>query len=107
MRGHYLQRWGFGILLGLALAQLQACERDGTGDFRIEQTCEDYCAQAKTCNDDLDEDACIENCTNTMDDCMADEQEEALDDLDTCGNESCDDFAACTIGAGLECAFGI
>jgi hypothetical protein len=36
-----------------------------------------------------------------------DEQEAALDDLDECAEDSCNDFLACTIGAGAECVFGI
>jgi hypothetical protein len=42
-----------------------------------------------------------------MDDCMANDQEDALDDLGGCAEDSCDDVAGCTIGAGLECVFGL
>lgn len=104
---HHLTRWILGLLVGISAAQLPACERNGTGDLRISRTCADYCAAAAGCNDDVDEDDCASNCEDAMDDCMADDQEDALDDLDACAEESCDDFAGCTIGAGLECAFGL
>lgn len=94
-----------GTLLGAALAQ--ACERDGTGNIRTNATCRDYCKQAAECNDSVDEEDCRNDCEDKMDDCMSDEQENALDDLDNCAMESCNDFGACTIGAGLQCTFGI
>lgn len=92
------------VLMGAALG---ACEREGTGDTRIALTCADYCRQAADCDDEVDKDACKDDCEATMDDCMADEQEQALDDLDACAGDSCDDFAGCTIGAGLQCSFGL
>ena len=91
-------------LVGIAVG---ACEREGTGDTRIALTCADYCRQAADCDDEVDVDECKDDCKNTMEDCMDDEQEEALDDLDECSEDSCDDFLGCTIGAGLECSFGI
>ncbi len=99
-------RWAWaGALVGLLIAQ--ACEREGTGDIRINATCRDYCNQAADCNDDIDVDDCRADCESTMEDCQADEQEEALDDLDDCAVESCNEFGACTIGAGLQCSFGL
>lgn len=99
-------RWAWvGALVGLLIAQ--ACEREGTGDIRINATCRDYCKQAAECNDDIDVDDCRSDCESTMEDCQADEQEQALDDLDDCAVESCDEFGLCTIGAGLQCSFGL
>ena len=97
------------LLLGaLAVgAAIGACEREGTGNARIALTCADYCRQAHDCDGDVDVDDCKDDCKNTMEDCMADEQEQALDDLDACSDESCDEFGGCTIGAGLQCSFGI
>jgi hypothetical protein len=92
------------IALGLLAAV--ACG-NGTGDVRVGMTCEAYCEHAHDCNDNVDTDACIDDCRDTIDDCMADEQEQALDDLDHCSAESCNDLAACTVGAGLQCAFGV
>jgi len=97
---------GLGIALALALGvSIGAC--NGTGDTRIKLTCKDYCAKAAECDDEVDEDDCVADCRDTMQDCMADEQEQALDDLDACGEESCDDFLGCSIGAGIQCTFGI
>lgn len=91
-------------LVGMAVG---ACEREGTGDARIALTCADYCQKAADCDDEVDVDECKDDCKDAMEDCMDDEQEEALDDLDACAEDSCDDFLGCTIGAGLECTFGI
>lgn len=90
-------------LLGLGAGM--ACT--GTGPVRIDATCEDYCAKAKECSDGVDVDDCVDSCKEQIGDCMADEQEQALDDLDSCAADSCDDFLGCTIGAGIKCTFGI
>lgn len=101
-------RWPLGLVLGVFVALLDAgCERDGTSDARVGRTCESYCSTVAACDDDVDEDDCVSRCENTMEDCMADEQEHALDDLDSCAEESCDDVGACRIGAGLQCTFGL
>ncbi len=92
------------LMLGLVSAV--ACG-NGTGSVRVNMTCEAYCDQATECNDNVDFDNCVDNCEDTIDDCMADEQEQALDDLDSCSAESCNEFGACTVGAGLQCAFGV
>ena len=99
-------RWAWiGAMAGFMAAQ--ACEREGTGDVRTAATCRDYCDKAKECDDDLDEEDCRNRCESDMDDCQADEQESALDDLDECAEDSCDEFLGCTIGAGLQCTFGL
>ena len=74
---------------------------------RIASTCQSYCAKAHTCDDDKTVEQCVADCKANLGDCMVDEQGEALDDLDGCAAESCDDFGACTIGAGLQCTFGL
>ncbi|MBL9106263.1 MAG: hypothetical protein JNL82_35395 [Myxococcales bacterium] len=91
-----------GLVCGLAIG----CS-DGTGPLRTTTTCADYCAKANECDSDVDTDECESDCKDKLDDCMADEQEQALDDLDSCAANSCDEFAGCTIGAGLQCTFGI
>lgn len=88
------------LLLGAGLA----CD---AGKSRVEITCEDYCAKAHECDDDSSQSACVADCKDAMGDCMADEQEQALDDLDACAADSCDEFLGCTIGAGLQCSFGL
>lgn len=94
--------------LSLGFLSAVACgDGTGTGEVRVNMTCEAYCDQANMCNDNVDFDNCVDDCEDTVDDCMADEQEQALDELDACSAESCNDFGACTVGAGLQCAFGV
>lgn len=98
------------LLGGFALASGLACgEDDGLGvtNIRIADACEDYCNQSRACDDETDVDDCISRCEDSLDDCMADEQDAAIDDIEGCAEESCDDFTTCTIGAGLQCSFGI
>lgn len=100
-------RFGAVLLAGVFGLTLGACLEDGTSDLRQEHTCSDYCATAKACDDEVDEDECVADCLDAMGSCMADEQEASLDRLDECAAESCDDFAGCTIDAGAQCYFGI
>jgi hypothetical protein len=93
-----------------ALASGLACEEDdglGVSSIRIADACEDYCGRKSECDDETDVGDCISSCEDSLDDCMADEQDDAVGDVEGCAEESCDDFTGCTIGAGLECAFGI
>ncbi|MEZ4239136.1 MAG: hypothetical protein R3F59_23885 [Myxococcota bacterium] len=99
----------FALLGTLTLA---ACDPDGDGDTDIlpdpiESSCSNYCEQRNVCDDEVNVDSCTADCVENANNCQADEQEQALDELDVCAEESCDDIAACTIGAGLECYFGI
>ncbi len=97
--------WLSAVLFGgLSMVAGFACSE--TGPHRIEKTCEDYCAKAAECSDEVSESDCVADCKDSIGDCMADEQAEALDDLDSCAADSCDDFIGCTIGAGLACTFG-
>ena len=88
--------------MGIALS---SC--DSTGEIREEFSCARYCNQAEDCNDEVDVDECKSDCEDAVSNCQEDEKDHALDDLENCAMESCDDFAACTIGAGLQCTFGI
>ena len=109
-------RKSFGVLLfGLAAVAgvaLGACRQDdANGDsgpsFAVTSSCNDYCSQAKLCNDDLNEEKCRDNCEGTLTNCQVDEQDAALDKLDQCAKESCDDFIGCTVNVGAKCIFGI
>lgn len=102
------------MLLGLLVGLSYACAEDddgglfdGVSDLRISNACEDYCDQARTCSDDVDVDECRANCEDNMHDCMADEQKQAVEDVEDCSAEACNEFLGCTIGAGLQCSFGI
>jgi hypothetical protein len=106
----------FGPLL-LALAAvtgiaLGACNNDDDGDqsgtaIHVRNACEEYCSHAKECDDDRDEQKCYDRCTERMNNCQADEQDAALDKLDSCAKESCDDFLGCRVNVGAKCIFGI
>jgi len=94
--------------VGLTLGACSDADDDGLDvDFGAEASCEDYCAKAKTCDDDRDEQECINNCVDSLDDCMADERDQAIDQVDMCAAESCDDIVGCTIDAGAQCYFGL
>lgn len=82
-------------------------DENGATSVRAEMSCQDYCDRAKLCDDETNIDNCIDKCLDRIDDCMADEQEAALDQIDVCSTESCDDFTGCTINAGAQCYFGL
>lgn len=107
----------FGTLL-FALAAvagigLGACRQDDADQDEYEpsmevlNSCEDYCRRAKLCDDDRDEQKCENTCIDAMTNCQVDEQGPALDKLDQCSSESCDDFFGCTVNVGAKCIFGI
>jgi len=85
-------------------ALLMGCELDETP---TERSCGDYCAQLSMCDDETDIAECEEDCEAAAGNCQADELDQALDELDECAAESCDDIGGCTVGAGLECYLGI
>ncbi len=86
-----------------------ACGEDDPTDasLEVELSCADYCRKAAECDGDVDREACENDCEGAAQDCMADEQQQALDDLDECSESTCDEFGGCTVGAGLQCAFGL
>lgn len=73
----------------------------------LNATCQDYCDQAKVCDADVAVDKCISDCKDQLGNCMVDEQSQAVDDLKLCADKACDEFTGCTIGAGLQCTFGL
>ncbi len=79
----------------------------GATDQEVMTTCKKYCDQAQVCDGDVEAGECLVKCQDRLGDCMADEQSQTLDDLETCSLKACDDFKGCTIGAGLQCVFGI
>lgn len=79
----------------------------GDNAARIASTCEAYCAKGHDCDDSLDTDECTDECAALIGDCMDDEQLATMNDLESCAQNTCDEFAECTVGAGLQCSFGI
>ncbi len=75
-------------------------------EYRIEKTCKKYCARAVDCNDNISFDTCVNDCVDTANDCNSDSDiEQALDILETCADEACNDVAACVADSWIECAF--
>lgn len=101
----------FGLLTAGAVGF--ACGEDDDGDdnyelpFKVATACSDYCERRADCDDEVSRNACEDRCTDTMRDCQADEQDQAVDDLDLCAAESCDDVLKCAVGAGSQCYFGL
>ncbi|MCA9685818.1 MAG: hypothetical protein KC457_26820 [Myxococcales bacterium] len=86
---------GLGVIVG-------ACAHS---DFRIEKVCKDYCARLVDCNDNTDFDDCVDNCVDTASDCDTDKDvEQALDTLEQCASEACNNVFGCSVDAWLECA---
>lgn len=96
----------FAFILGAGMA---ACGDDDSGatNLEIAASCKSYCDKARECDEDTSTDECVDDCKSRIGDCMADEQRSTLDDLDSCASNSCGEFPACTIGAGLQCTFGL
>jgi hypothetical protein len=86
-----------------------ACTDDGDDGVPAagKDACEDYCDHAQECNDETDKSECMLDCQDSLGDCQADEQSQAIEDLEKCAKESCDDFLGCSIAVGLQCTFGV
>lgn len=91
-------------LLFAALFGLTAGACGPTSDYRIENTCEDFCKRVVDCDDNNDYDDCVESCLENSEECDSESDlEQALDKLDECSSESCNDVVACTVDAWVEC----
>jgi hypothetical protein len=101
--------FGLAAFAGIALG---ACRQDDGDDgteasLEVRNACDDYCVKAKECDGDIDEENCYERCLDNMGNCRVDEEEEAIEKLQQCANESCDDFIGCTVEVGAQCYFGL
>jgi len=110
LRGIKPLLFAFAAMAGVALG---ACKEDDAEEYdtgatlEVKGSCADYCSAARACDDERDEKECTMKCIDRMTDCQVDEQAAALDRLDACTNESCDDFFGCTVNVGAQCIFGI
>lgn len=95
-----------GVTVG-ACRQDEPEEYDTGATLEVKASCAEYCEQAVICDDERSKDECTMKCIDRMTDCQVDEQAAALDRLDACSNESCDDFFGCTVNVGAQCIFGI
>lgn len=90
----------FAATLGVVLG---AC---GHSDYRIDKVCEKYCDRIYDCNDNTDYMDCVDNCVEQANECDSDNDvEQALDTLEMCAEDSCNDVIACSIDAWAECVF--
>lgn len=91
--------------LGLAVAELSACA-DEVDPAEVDQACERYCARAVECGQADDFEDCFDNCETLVSDFCVD-QEDAVNVLESCVRDTCEEVEGCIIDAGLECIFGI
>ncbi len=86
-------------ILGVVLG---ACAH---GQSRINRVCDNYCQRLLDCNDNADYDDCFDACLESADDCDTDDDTaNALDILEECTADSCNQVIGCTVEAWLECA---
>ncbi|MFV8751153.1 hypothetical protein ACNOYE_11465 [Nannocystaceae bacterium ST9] len=75
-------------------------------EYRIEKVCKKHCARVVDCNDTIEFDDCVSDCIDISDDCDSDADiEQALDILETCPEEACNDVPGCATEAWVECTF--
>lgn len=104
------------LAVGLALGVLgtTSCEEDGEffdeAPLTVEQrgSCEDYCAEANACDNELDVAECNDSCIDALESCFEDNVDEAADALSGCIDEAeCLDVVQCSFQISGECYFGI
>jgi hypothetical protein len=94
-----------GVVLAATLGfVLGAC--GPASEHRMNKVCKRYCDHAVECDDNTDWDDCVDNCVNQAMDCDSDQDvAAALDILNDCSAESCNNVAGCTVDAWVECNF--
>lgn len=98
--------FGAGAVAGLACGD-EGGSPTGATLQEINDGCQSYCERARICDDEVVVSQCINDCKDRLGDCMADEQQQTVADLQTCAEDACDDFRLCTAGADLQCRFGL
>lgn len=102
----------FAVLTCLAAIHATGCgeAEEAVNDVRAAEACDDYCDKKFACADEEptneEDDACEDDCQNTLEDtCGDNDREGAIDKLNECVEEdSCGDFTACLIfEAAPEC----
>lgn len=96
-------------LAGTAGIALGACQEEEQAEAspEIEMACADYCERSAECDDEVKADECTNECIAVLEACETLEPDEAIDQVEECGSESCDDFNRCTLSAGVQCVFGL
>jgi len=85
--------------LGFALG---AC--GPASESRMNKVCKRFCERQFDCNDGTDVDDCIDGCVDEAMSCDSDDDvADALDILDECSTQSCNEVPGCLAEAWLEC----
>jgi hypothetical protein len=73
-------------------------------EYRINKVCKRYCQRAFDCNDTTVYEDCLDECVDTANGCESESDvEAALDILEDCEADSCNQVGTCTVEAWLEC----
>lgn len=73
-------------------------------EARMNNVCKDYCNRLVDCNDNTNFDNCVDDCVEQAMGCDTDDDTaDALDILNACAEDSCNNVAACSLDAWLEC----
>lgn len=100
------QRWWQSLACVGVIACGTACETS-VEDIQSRIDCASYCEHVAGCDEDVDESECRDECIEQLDNCMGDEIDEVQAQLDECSEKACEEIAACTINAGVQCYLGI
>lgn len=102
---------GFGIACGAGDEledDAQGIDDDNMLTDQDRQACEDYCQDAKSCDDDLDVSDCMSSCVDGLQSCEEAELDEATSDLTSCtDNDECLDVVDCGFEVSSQCYFGL
>jgi hypothetical protein len=90
------------LIAGMFGVTLGACGPHS--QHRINKVCKRYCQRAFDCNDNTNYDECLDDCVTEANDCESESDvEAALDILEDCVADSCNQVATCTAESWLEC----
>ena len=95
-------QWCLAVAGLLVVQSSFACADEPGETLTAKLDCKQYCRQAESCNGDVNQAECENDCQEALNECQADEVDEAQDRLDECAAETCDDFTACTIDAAIH-----
>jgi hypothetical protein len=91
------------LLAGVFGVTLGACGPHS--EHRINKVCKRFCLRAVDCNDQTNYDTCLDDCVDQANNCESeDDVEAALDILQDCEADSCNQVGTCTVEAWFECA---
>ncbi len=90
------------LLAGMFGITLGACGPHS--EYRINKVCKRYCQRAVDCNDNTNYDDCLDDCVTEANGCESEaDVEAALDILEDCVADSCNEVGPCVLEAWVEC----